>query len=78
MEFLTENWANIALYGGFGSVIGFLAFAVYAKMSASVSDDEWVNKIGAVVAYAVKITPSTADDELLAKVTEFASGTLKK
>jgi hypothetical protein len=78
MQFITDNLGNIALFGGLGSVVGFLVFAIYAKFSASVSDDEWVAKVGAVVAYAVKLTPTTSDDELLAKVNEFAAGLLKK
>ena len=74
----TAHWGDIALFGGLGAVVGFLGFAVYARFTASVSDDEWAAKIGAIVAKVVKITPTTADDELLAKVNEIVAGVMAK
>jgi hypothetical protein len=78
LEWFANNWGNIALFGGLGAVVGFLGFSIYAKFSASLSDDEWAAKIGAIVAKVVKVTPTTADDELLAKVNEIVAGVMAK
>lgn len=78
LEWLSANYGNIALFGGLGAVVGFLGFSIYAKFSASLTDDEWAGKVGAIVAKVVKITPTTADDELLAKVNEIVAGVMKK
>jgi hypothetical protein len=77
-DWFMNNWADLAMYGGLGAVVGFLGFALYAKITASVSDDEWAAKIGVILAKVVKITPTTADDELLAKVNEIVAGVMAK
>lgn len=79
MEFIASvDWGNLALYGGLGGVLGFAAFAFYAKFSASLTDDEWAAKVGQIVAKVVKITPTTADDALLEKVNEIVASVMKK
>lgn len=78
MEWITANLGNIALYGGVGSVVGFLLFGLYSRFTASLSDDEWAAKVGKIVAHVVALTPTKVDDDLLAKVDEIVASVMKK